>query len=56
MPAEQPIEGLSNIMFRMVIKTLTNNIFRVDICDHMLKMHEYTLIIVPRLVIFTSEH
>ena len=28
----------------------------LQMCDNICKMHEYTLIIVPRLVTFTSEH
>ena len=58
MPAGQPKTLLCNIMLRMEIKKWTNNIFRMDMCDniHACKMHENTLIIVPRHVTFTSEH
>ena len=51
---------LWNRMLRM-IKKLINNMFRMDMCDTICKMHEHTLrgaplSIVPRLVTFTREH
>ena len=42
-------------MLRM-IKKLINNMFMMDMCDTICKIHEHTLIIVPRLVTFTGEH
>ena len=47
---------IQNASNEMMIHTLTNNMFRMDICDDICKVNEYTLMIVPRLVIFTCEH
>ena len=60
MPAGQPKAFVVQQNVLNGDKKCINNMFGMDMCDNICKMHEYTLeytlIIVPRLVTFTSEH